>query len=171
MNKNIYKFNVKTEYFKTRIKRTWLLFKCSLGVYSKFAFSCFIYFHLWFFFSFTFSSELDSIFWFSSQIWLCIFDFTIIIIFIIVAPIWVFHTSVSQWFPTRVWVTTSLLKFPGLSTVFWPILNIRLFGRSPPILLFLSLPFFVPIIQRLYRAHHLQLASPSLTGVSPWYNG
>ena len=31
----------------------------------------------------------------------------------------VFHTSVSQWFHFGVWVTTSLLKSPGL-LVFWP---------------------------------------------------
>ena len=34
--------------------------------------------------------------------------------------IWVFHISVSWWSFTGVWVTASLLKFPGLSSVFWP---------------------------------------------------
>ena len=34
---------------------------------------------------------------------------------------WVFHTSVSWWFFTGVWVTASLFKFPGHFSVFWPI--------------------------------------------------
>ena len=33
----------------------------------------------------------------------------------------VFQISVSWWFSTGVWVTASLLKSPGLFTVFWPI--------------------------------------------------
>ena len=33
--------------------------------------------------------------------------------------IWAFHTSVSRWFLTGVWVTSSLLKSPGLYLVFW----------------------------------------------------
>ena len=33
----------------------------------------------------------------------------------------VFHTSVSRWFLTGVWVTTSLLSSPRLFSVFWPI--------------------------------------------------
>ena len=32
----------------------------------------------------------------------------------------VFHISISWWFFTRVWVTASLLKYPGLVSVFWP---------------------------------------------------
>ena len=37
-----------------------------------------------------------------------------------------FHTSVNWWFTTGVWVTTSLLKSPGLFSVFWSILIVRL---------------------------------------------
>ena len=33
----------------------------------------------------------------------------------------VFHISISWWFFTGVWVTASLLKSPGLVSVFWPI--------------------------------------------------
>ena len=33
----------------------------------------------------------------------------------------VFHSSVSWWSSTGVWVTASLLKFPGLFSVFWSI--------------------------------------------------
>ena len=32
----------------------------------------------------------------------------------------VFHISISWWFFTGVWVTASLLKSPGLVSVFWP---------------------------------------------------
>ena len=32
-----------------------------------------------------------------------------------------FHNSISWWFLTGIWVTTSLLKSPGLFSVFWPI--------------------------------------------------
>ena len=39
-------------------------------------------------------------------------------------PFRVFHTSVSRWFLTGVWVTASLLKSPGLFSVFWPISTI-----------------------------------------------
>ena len=33
----------------------------------------------------------------------------------------VFHISYHWWFFTRVWMTASLLKFPGFFSVFWPI--------------------------------------------------
>ena len=38
------------------------------------------------------------------------------------APFRVFHNNVSQWFLPGVWVTASLLKSPGLSSLLWPIL-------------------------------------------------
>ena len=37
-------------------------------------------------------------------------------------PLRVFQISISWLFLTRVWVTASFLKFPGLSSVSWPIL-------------------------------------------------
>ena len=40
------------------------------------------------------------------------------------SPLNVFHTSISWWFLTGVWVTASLHKSPGLFSVFWPILMI-----------------------------------------------
>ena len=51
-----------------------------------------------------------------------------------------FFISVSWWFLTRVWVTTSLLKSPGLFLVFWLILMTLLFGGFPLVFLFLSPP-------------------------------
>ena len=45
--------------------------------------------------------------------------------------IWVFHISVSWWSFTGVWVTTSLLKYTGLFSVFWPFTIMLLFGASP----------------------------------------
>ena len=58
----------------------------------------------------------------------------IIIIVIIIITIYsfrVFHISVSWWSFTGVWVTASLLKSPGLSSVFWPFSIMRSFGWSP----------------------------------------
>ena len=47
---------------------------------------------------------------------------------IIVYSFRVFHTSVSWWFLTGVWVTASLLKSPGLVSGFWPFLAMPSFG-------------------------------------------
>ena len=44
-----------------------------------------------------------------------------IIIFFFFTLLWVFHTSISWWFLTGVWVTASLFKSQRLFSVFWPI--------------------------------------------------
>ena len=44
-----------------------------------------------------------------------------------------FHISVSLWFFTGVWVTATLLKTPGLFSVFWPFSTMMSFGWSPPV--------------------------------------
>ena len=44
----------------------------------------------------------------------------IIIIIISIYSFRVFHISINWWFFTGVWVTASLLKSPGLFSVFWP---------------------------------------------------
>ena len=44
-----------------------------------------------------------------------------------------FHITVSRWFFTGVWVTPSLLKSPGLFSVFWPFSIMLSFGWSPPV--------------------------------------
>ena len=75
----------------------------------------------------------------------------------------VFPISVSWWFSTRVWVTESLFKPPGLFSVFWPIIIILWFGCSPVVLFFPSSPVPLPILWWLYRAHQPPLVSPSLT--------
>ena len=60
--------------------------------------------------------------------------------------IWIFHSSVNWWSFTRVRVTASLLKFPGLFSVFWPF-SIRLyFGWYQPILQPPSLPVSLIIL-------------------------
>ena len=46
---------------------------------------------------------------------------------IIIYSFRVFHISVSWWFFTGVWVTASLLKSPGLLSVFWPFLAVLSF--------------------------------------------
>ena len=43
----------------------------------------------------------------------------------------VFHISVSWWFFPGVWVTASLLKSPGLFSIFYPFLIMWSFGWSP----------------------------------------
>ena len=67
----------------------------------------------------------------------------IIIIIVIIYPLRVFHW-VSWWSFTELWVRTSLLKSPGLFSVFWPILMMQLLGWSLLVLLFPSPP--VPLI-------------------------
>ena len=74
-----------------------------------------------------------------------------------------FHISISWWSINRVWVIGSLLKSPGLFSVFWLILTVLTFGWSPLFLLFPILPVPVSILWWLYRAHRLQLVSPSLS--------
>ena len=76
-------------------------------------------------------------------------------------PLRVFHTSVSWWFSTGVWGTASLFKYPGLFSVFWPILIMLQSGWSLLVLWFLSLPAPLPILWKLFRAHQLQLVSLS----------
>ena len=75
----------------------------------------------------------------------------------------IFHTSVSWWLSTGVWVTASLFQFPGLFLIFWLILKMLSFGWSPLALLFLSPPVPLSILWWLYRAHQLLLVSPSLS--------
>ena len=75
----------------------------------------------------------------------------------------VFHTIVSWWFFTGVWVTTSPLKSLGLFLVFWPILIRLPFGWSPLVLFYPSPLVRLSIIWWLYRPHHLQFVIPSLS--------
>ena len=55
----------------------------------------------------------------------------LLLIIIIIMIIRVFHISVSWWSFTGDWVTASLLKSPGLFSVFWPFSIMLLFGWSP----------------------------------------
>ena len=65
---------------------------------------------------------------FPTQSCVLLYSFYAIFVSIITKPtlaifflhIRVFHISVSWWFFTGVWVTASLLKSPGLFSVFWP---------------------------------------------------
>ena len=52
----------------------------------------------------------------------------------------------SWWFSTGVWMTANLPMSPGTFLVFWPTLKTQLFGWSPLVLLFPSLPVPLPII-------------------------
>ena len=74
-----------------------------------------------------------------------------------------FHTNVNRWSFTRISVTSSLLKSPGLFLVFWLILIMMSFGWSPLVLLFPSPPIPLSILYCMYQAHKVQLISPSLS--------
>ena len=58
-----------------------------------------------------------------------------------------FHTSFSRWFFTGAWVTASLLKSPGLFSVFWLFLIMLSFGWSPLVRLLPTppVPFWNPL--------------------------
>ena len=86
---------------------------------------------------------------------------SIIIIIIIIIPLRVFPTNVSLWFSTGVWVIASILKSPGLSSVFCPILIMLQSGWSPLVLLFPSLLISLSILSELFQVHKLQMVSPS----------
>ena len=62
-----------------------------------------------------------------------IFPSTINIVVIINYSLSVFHISLSWWSFTGVWVTASLLKSPGLFSVFWLFTIMLSFGWSSPI--------------------------------------
>ena len=66
----------------------------------------------------------------------------------------VFHTSVSRWLSTGIWMTTSLLKSPGLFSVFRLISIMLYFKWSPHIPLFPSSPFPESILWWLCRVHY-----------------
>ena len=51
--------------------------------------------------------------------------FTILqVLFFFCTPLRAFHISVSRWSSPGAWVTTILLKYPGLYSVFWQILTV-----------------------------------------------
>ena len=72
-------------------------------------------------------------------------------------------------FSIGVWVTTNLIKSPGLFLVLWPISTMQVFGWSPLVLLFPSPLIPVLIIFWLYRVHRLQLVSPSPSSSIVYY--
>ena len=82
------------------------------------------------------SPGLFSVFWLTSIMlsfgWCPLVLFIIIIINNILR---IFRASFSWWFPTGVRVTASVLRYPGLFSVFEPILIMLSFGWSPWILL------------------------------------
>ena len=83
-----------------------------------------------------------------------------IIIIIILILLELFKLALADNFATRVSESASLLKSPGLFSVFCPILTMSLFRWSQIILVFPS-PF-VPVLWWLYQEYKLRLVSPSL---------
>ena len=108
-------------------------------------------------------------FQFSSEIQVFI-QYLLLLLSLLYYSLWVFHISISWWSFTRIWVTASLLKSPGLLSVFWPILTMLFFGWSWFILWFLTLSASLPIGDYsfslltnwgLFQACQLQLVLPS----------
>ena len=75
-----------------------------------------------------------------------------------------FHTSVSWWLFSGVWMTVSLFNSPGLFSVFWLILVMLWFGWSPLVLQFPTLPAPLSSLGRSFQACYILLGSPLLTG-------
>ena len=84
-----------------------------------------------------------------------------------------FHISVSRWFFTGVWVTASLLKSPGLVSVFWPFSLMLSFRWSPPVhqlpsppllLLLLLLLSLLLLLLLFIRVFHIWVSWWSFTG-------
>ena len=88
---------------------------------------------------------------------------TAILLFLLFYSFRVFHTSVSWWSSTGICVTGSLLKFPGVFSVFWPFSIMQYFGWSRLVLLFPSPPVLVTIVWWIYQEHQLQLVWHSLS--------
>ena len=68
-----------------------------------------------------------------------------------------FPTSLSWWFLAGVWATASLLKSPGLISVFWPILIMQLSWWFLLDFIFPSLPVSLSILWWPYQAHRLTI--------------
>ena len=81
----------------------------------------------------------------SNQMYIFISDH---IIYYYYSLIRTFHISVSRWFFTGVWVTSSLLKSPGLFLVFWPFSTMLSFGWSPLVRQLPSppVPLVIPLV-------------------------
>ena len=73
-----------------------------------------------------------SFFQFPNKVEVLILLFTFFQFIIIIYSFRILHISASWWFLTGVWVTASLLKSPGLVSVFCPFLAMLSFGWSPP---------------------------------------
>ena len=120
------------------------LFFIHFSIYQFCLFSYFVYFlHFKFFLIFV------NFFYF-------ILFYLFINIVIIILPFWdFFYTSISWCLLIGFWVTATLLKFPGLFSVFWLILIMLYFGWSPLVLLFSSPLVPLPILWGLSQVHQL----------------
>ena len=80
------------------------------------------------------------------------FNFHSMVRIIMSTPLRFFHTGISRYSSTEVWVTASLCKSPGLFSVFWLILIVLSFEWSPLVLLFPSPPVPLSFLWGLYQA-------------------
>ena len=89
----------------------------------------------------------------------------LVLVIIIIIIIRDFHISVSRWFFTGVLMTASLLKSPGLFSVFWPFSIMLLFGWSPPVRKIQTPP--IPLATLIYCSKRIIADDPSLEFESP----
>ena len=68
----------------------------------------------------------------------------VVVVVVVYHSLWVFYTSFNRWSFTGICVTTRLLFFPEIISVFWPILTMLWSGRSPLYLLFPFLSLLIP---------------------------
>ena len=76
--------------------------------------------------------------------------------------LWVFHSSVSWWSFTEIWVTAKLLKCPGLFSVSRPIVTIDGLDSSADFPFFQSPPAIFRSLWGPFQVHQIGLVSPSL---------
>ena len=89
---------------------------------------------------------------------LCLYHHIIIIIIILLFAS--FHASDSWWYFTEIWVTASLLEYPGLYSVFKLILIMQWSGWSRFFLWFSISQVFFPRFRRPFQEHPIIIGIP-----------
>ena len=104
---------------------------CIHYLYSLQIWSLFLFLYIAFYLVFFWALFILASILFNKLFWVAIIIIIIIKFIIIYYSLEFFHFSISWWSFTGDWVTASLLKSPGLFSVFWPFSIMLLFGLSP----------------------------------------
>ena len=86
----------------------------------------------------------------------------LLLLLLLFHSLWVFHSSVSWWSLTGILVTASFLKYPGLSSVFWPILIILSLDGLDSSFDFQFFQSFLSLWRR-FQLYQLYSVSPSFS--------